>query len=661
MKTKRLLLVWTIAATGSLFGSDEEGRMSLFVVGCFTPEFQDIYDGDLDGYLLIGSGGNIDGSYLPRNYDNDIPNQNCDLPIRRQKRAEGYNVVQGTFLDMLFLVDNTSTAGGGPFDANGTQVVIDVPEGLIPHLATLPCEVQGQQVTCGLGTVDRFAQSGVAVRFYAAQTGIWELRGTVSSELFDPVPANNTASESLEVVAPKTLLVYPWISKNANFESVIVANNYGDSEALVWLSAVRQEGDYHARSLVIPPRGFMKETTANLFPELGEGGGYSLRLVSESAHIRGRWVTYTLAGATGNSPSQGVAVNMLYASPTKQRAGQKIMFGYLPISESLISAPVVVNMGTSETDVTLDFFNADGDLLLSDSQRLAGLQQYRPFASVANDLISQGFEDVYMTASSPSEQLTGVGFVFNTSGEPSIGNVTAIDTIVPDGDGTSLVLPWVSNNALFESIVVVNNFSDVQASLALTARRQSGEPETAIRNIPAHGFLNEAAGSLFPNLGQGSGYAVVVQSPVNELTGRWVTNTLTTASQASPSQGVGIRVDIEGSPRFGQDVLFGYLPLSDDFTSAPVVVNVGDGPADVTLRFYDPQGNLLVEDSTTLMGLEPFRPFATVANNLVPPNSGDVAMVASSNGPPISGVAFVFNAGGEPAIGNVSRIDFQPE
>ena len=47
-------------------------------------EFMDeIFNGDLDGYLLIGSGNNVDGAYLPRNYDNDIPGQNADLPLRR--------------------------------------------------------------------------------------------------------------------------------------------------------------------------------------------------------------------------------------------------------------------------------------------------------------------------------------------------------------------------------------------------------------------------------------------------------------------------------------------------------------------------------------------------------------------------------------------------
>jgi hypothetical protein len=43
----------------------------------------DIFDGDLDGYLLIGNVGDadaIDGAYLPRNYDNELPGFNFSDP-----------------------------------------------------------------------------------------------------------------------------------------------------------------------------------------------------------------------------------------------------------------------------------------------------------------------------------------------------------------------------------------------------------------------------------------------------------------------------------------------------------------------------------------------------------------------------------------------------
>jgi hypothetical protein len=74
-------------ADPSSFG---QTRMSMFIRGTFEAEFlDDVFNGDLDGYLLVGDlvTGSVDGAYLPRNYDNDIPGQNADLPIWRSKRA----------------------------------------------------------------------------------------------------------------------------------------------------------------------------------------------------------------------------------------------------------------------------------------------------------------------------------------------------------------------------------------------------------------------------------------------------------------------------------------------------------------------------------------------------------------------------------------------
>ncbi|CAM2063843.1 hypothetical protein SCOR_00670 [Sulfidibacter corallicola] len=660
--TKFFRLVCCLCFACGLFASDEEARMSLFVVGCFTPEFQDIFDGDLDGYLLIGDDSDIDGSYLPRNYDNEIPNQNCDLPIRRSKRGDGFNVIQGTFVDVQFEVDNSSTTGGGPFDAPGTTVVLEYPEGLVPLLATLPCEVVDREVRCNLGTVAARSQKGVAVRFYAAATGEYALTGRVSSDLFDPDTSNNADLANFEVVAPATHLVYPWISKNDQFESVIVVNNFGDMEALVWLSAVRQEGEFHTRPTLIPARGFLKGAPAELFPELGNGGGFSMRVLSESPAVRGRWVTNDLTATSKSSPSQGVAINLLDRSlSAKDRAGTRIMYGYLPVSSTSFSAPVVVNMGADDTDVTLDFYNEAGNLILSDNQTLRSLAPYRPFAAVANNLVPADSGNLAMIASSSGgATITGVGFVFNASREPSIGNVTGLST-GSSQSGTHLVLPWISNNSgNFESIIVVNNFSPRNEVVTLTGRRRTGDPETVTRTIPANGFLEEFASTLFPTLGNGFGYTVEITTSANKIAGRWVTNNLITESMSSPAQGVGIDLNATNSPRHGTDVLYGYLPLTDTFTSAPVIVNVGDTTTDVTLRFYDSAGRLVAEDASTLAAIEPFRPFAAVANDLVPEGTGDIYMVASSSGQPLTGVAFVFNAGNEPAIGNVSRIDFSP-
>jgi len=633
----------------------------MFVRGCFTPEFEDIYDNDLDGYLLIGGGAGIDGSYLPRNYDSDIPGEDCDLPVRFDKVDGEFDVLQGTFFELRFEVDNTSTVGGGPLNAPGTRVVLNFPEGLVPYASSNPCEVDGQMLTCDLGLVNAFDVKGVAVRFYAAEAGTFTIEGDVSSDLVDPDPSNNDAEATFEVVAPQTRLVYPWVSKNEQFSSVIVINNYGASEALVWLSAVRETGTFHSRHLIVPPRGFHKGTSETLFPEIGDGQGYSIRLISDSAAVRGRWVSLNLEAASSNSPAQGLAVRLPSSEEVAgERFGKEVLFSYLPVSETQISAPVLVNVGDGPTDVTMQFFNQQGVEILTDMQTLAPMAQYRPFARVANQLLGEDGEDVAMIASSTTHPLTGVGFVFNTNREPSIGNVTGLDVNAAQQDGSEMVLPWISNNDQFESIVVVNNLGTTEATVQLTARRREGEPETVMRQVPPGGYLRELASSLFPGHGAGSGYTVHVASESGNLASSWVSNNLSTASMNSPSQGVGIRLTEGQSSRFGKDILFGYLPLSDGITSAPVVVNLGEEATDVVMRFYNQDGELVKMDTTTLADLPPLRPFAAVANELVPEGTGDVYMVASSQNGMITGVAFVFNSAREPAIGNASSIDWTP-
>jgi hypothetical protein len=95
-------VVFTNAETGDVYVPQTSGgdlvfgdrRSSLFVVGCY---FTDGNLGaanspvDLDGYLLIGGGGSIDGAYTARNFEigiyNRDPLQNGDLPVLYDKTS----------------------------------------------------------------------------------------------------------------------------------------------------------------------------------------------------------------------------------------------------------------------------------------------------------------------------------------------------------------------------------------------------------------------------------------------------------------------------------------------------------------------------------------------------------------------------------------------
>jgi len=462
----------------------------------------------------------------------------------------------------------------------------------------------------------------------------------------DPGNGNNGTDE--------TTLVYPWVSNNAGqFASTLIANNTEDQPVTVTLTATRNNGESQTVTRQIPADGFLREEASSLFDVLGSGPGYTVVLTTESDDVYGRWVTNNLTSVTGASPSQGVAVRIEADDNQNQRAGRELMFGYLPTTNDFISAPVVVNVGDGPTTVTLRYYDENG--IEVDTQVLEDLQPNRPFAQVAG-----APSNVTMTAESDREWITGVAFVFNSVGETAIGNATAIDLSAIDSGNRRLLYPWVSNNAnQFESIVIADNYSDQSVTVTLTARRRDGTTSAPVmRQIPPRGFLEEQASSLFPDLGSGPGYSVELTADSSKVEGQWVTNNLTAASMASPSQGVAVDIGGNGADRAGTKVLFGYLPLTDGFISAPVVVNTGNTATDITLTFYDTAGNLVATDTTTLAGSGSLLPFATVAENLVPAGTGDVMMIAETgDGTLITGVVFVFNGAGETAIGNVSRID----
>ncbi len=220
-------------------------------------------------------------------------------------------------------------------------------------------------------------------------------------------------------------LVYAWVSNNSQYESIVVVNNYGSTTANLTLTAQRSTGPSASASRSISANGYLQEKASSLFPGLGDGIGYTVKVESDVTHVRGGWVTNNLEAASGRSPSQGVAVTVP-ASGTGEGVGTKLLFSYLPITNGLTSAPVLVNLGSSNTNVTMRYYNQQGTLIATDSSTLSNMAPFRPFAAVANNLVPQGSPDVYMIAESSGEPITGVGFVFNNFSEPAIGNVVSI-------------------------------------------------------------------------------------------------------------------------------------------------------------------------------------------------------------------------------------------
>ncbi len=455
---------------------------------------------------------------------------------------------------------------------------------------------------------------------------------------------------------PWTRLIYPWISnREGQFESVVLVNNYSDECIEVELTGLRQADPRESETTIrtIPAHGFLEERASTLFPQLGSGSGYSVLLTAPTDQIRGRWVTNSLQAASKASPSQGVAVRVPEEGEDfGERVGKRLLIGYLPAGSDLISSSVLVSLDRQPVDVTLRFYNQAG--LEVGQTVLENQHPFQPVAKLTNDFISVA-EDVFVIAETTGAALTGVAFVFDLVFlETAIGNASAL--AVGESTGETLVFPWISNRAgQFESALVVNNLENEAIEARLTARRQGGQSETAMRTIAANGFLLETASSLFEELGDGAGYAVEVAAS-GRIAGQWVTNNLASASGRSPSLGVAVSRD-RGPDRSGRQVMLGYLPLMDAVTSAPVVVNLGEEPADVTLEFFDRLGNLILKDETSLRNLQPLEPAATLANLLLPDATGNVYAVATCETQPITAVVFVFNKTFlEPAIGNASSV-----
>ena len=211
--------------------------------------------------------------------------------------------------------------------------------------------------------------------------------------------------------------------------------------------------------------------------------------------------------------------------------------------------------------------------------------------------------------------------------------------------------PWASLNTQFESIIIANNPTPVPADVVFTARRIDGFGErTAVKTIPAYGFLEEEASQLFPNLEKGPGFTVILESSSNELAGRWVTQNLNTPTGGSPSQAVAVNLNAAPSRK----LLFGFMPTTDGFTSAPAIVGLENGSSDLFLTRVDSEGN--EETIQPYLFQKEDRPYARLVTDFWPQSDRDYYLIAESSSAHITGTSFVFNTFAEPSLGEVTPL-----
>lgn len=218
-------------------------------------------------------------------------------------------------------------------------------------------------------------------------------------------------------------LVFPWISFNNDFQSRVIVNNTNLAAVQLFFTAKRANGQSFITSRVLGENSFLSETVAELFPDINPGSGMTILVQADRTGILGSWVTYNLNTPTSQSPSQGNAVVLGpdFSQPAKD-VGQDLLYSFLPVQDGFISAPVVVNVGNQSADVTLTFRDRFGEMVDMPFQ-VSNLEPFTPFAVTTNSVIAT-INDVQMEATS-NQLLTGINFVFNSAGEPSMSQAQA--------------------------------------------------------------------------------------------------------------------------------------------------------------------------------------------------------------------------------------------
>lgn len=219
-------------------------------------------------------------------------------------------------------------------------------------------------------------------------------------------------------------LVYPWVSSNQVFQSRLVINNLGTSTAQFFFTATRADGTFFQSTAQVSGRGFLETSPTHLFPDLQAGSGMTILVESDSDQVHGSWITFNKTTPTLNSPSQAIAIRLLAGSVESDTLwGRTILFQYLPQDQSFISAPVVVNLGSVAADVQLTLWNSSGQAV-GEPIVIENLPPFQPYA-VTSDVLAPNQGALQILASS-SVPLTGINFVFNTAGEPSMGNAVSV-------------------------------------------------------------------------------------------------------------------------------------------------------------------------------------------------------------------------------------------
>lgn len=215
---------------------------------------------------------------------------------------------------------------------------------------------------------------------------------------------------------------------------------------------------------------------------------------------------------------------------------------------------------------------------------------------------------------------------------------------------TDVVMPWVTNNDTFGSLVVVNNLNDAPANVTLKATRINGSTDTFNQTIPALGQLVMTSAELFTAIGKGAGYAVRLTSDSDNIHAGWVVIGTESASGSSPAQADPVPVS-EAS----NILLYNFFTLGGNGFSAPVAVNLDNSEAVTTFIAFQ-NGDQVAAVERNIPGNTPF---TELTSSLFPGLTGDIYVVAVTD-KPLVGASFIFNEFIEPSMASAIPLDAVP-
>ena len=248
---------------------------------------------------------------------------------------------------------------------------------------------------------------------------------------------------SLGCALAQTDVIYPWLTHQDLFRGTLIVSNLGNEDARISLTATRPEGEAPATQTVnlnLIPLQQLVVPVDQLFPDLGPGKGFMVRLTSEANHIHGALVNRGLSSASGSSPAQA---NVLAAN----EASSILIFNYL-FNGNGFSAPVIINLADEPATLTIEAWQ-NGQRAADPIERTIAANH--PFTNTSANLFPNLQGEMYLLVYGQGARLLGTTFVFNELLEPAMANAVPLLRLPGSGAGDpvdfeSQIMPVINTN-----------------------------------------------------------------------------------------------------------------------------------------------------------------------------------------------------------------------